>query len=71
MKKMTGLNTGLHLIRHSIDTTYGLFQFPHLTMQVETAASETIAEPEAVLNGNTPTIPPVTTKTVTDFVDHP
>ena len=38
--KLTGLKTGLHFTRNNsvvIDTTHGLEQFPHLTMQVKTA----------------------------------
>ena len=44
MKKLTGSITGLHFMRNNIvviDTTHGVILFPHLTMQVKTASSET------------------------------
>ena len=44
MKKLTGPIFGLHFMRHNsvvIDTTHGLTHFPHLTMQVKTASTET------------------------------
>ena len=39
-------------------------------MQVENASSGTIARPQAVLIHNNITVPPMTTKTTTAFVDH-
>ena len=45
--------------------------FPHLTMQVKTASSETTTKPQAVNNDEALTIPPRTTKTITAFIDHP
>ena len=44
MKKLTGPKIGLHFMRNNsvvIETTHGLIHFPHLTMQVKTASSET------------------------------
>ena len=73
MKKLTGPIIGLHLMRNNsvaIDTTHGLIHFPHLTMQVETASSETTAKPQSVITDVALTIPPTTTKTITAFVDH-
>ena len=52
MKNLTGAFLGLHLMRHNsvvIDTTHGLIHFPHLTMQVKGALSQTSAKPQAVL----------------------
>ena len=43
MKKLTGPIIGLHFMRNNsvvTDTTHGLIQFPHLTMQGKTASSE-------------------------------
>ena len=73
MKKLTGPIIGLHFMRNKsvvIDTTHGLIHLPHLTMQVKTAASETTTKPQPVITDETLTIPPTTTKTITDFVDH-
>ena len=44
--------------------------FAHLTMQVKSAASETSTKPQAVFLPDTITIPPMTTKTITAFVQH-
>ena len=44
MKKLTGPILRLHFMKNIIvviDTTHGLIHFPHLTMQVKTASSET------------------------------
>ena len=74
MKKLTGPIVGLHFMRNNsvvIDTTHGLIHFPHLTMQVKTASSETTTKPQPVIVDETLTIPPKTTKTVTAFIDHP
>ena len=60
-------------MRHNsvvIDTTHGLIHFPNLTMQVKSALSQTSAKLQAVLNHDSITIPQMTTKTVTAFVDH-
>ena len=74
MKKVTGLIIGLHFLRNNsvvVDTTHGLIHFPHLTMQVKTASSETTTKPQPVIMDEDLTIPPATTKTVTAFIDHP
>ena len=73
MKKLTGPIIGLHFMRNNsvvIDTTHGLIHFPHLTMQVKTASSETIAKPQPVITDEALTIPPTTTKTITAFIDY-
>ena len=54
-----------------IDTTHGLIHFPHLTMQVKTASTETTTKPQPVITDEALTIPPTTTKTITAFIDHP
>ena len=74
MKKLTGPIIGLHFMRNNsvvIDTTHGLIHFPHSTMQVKTASSETTTKPQPVIMNEDLTIPPATTKTVTAFIDHP
>ena len=74
MKKLTGPIIGLHFMRNNsvvIDTTHGLIHFPHLTMQVKTASSETTTKPQPVIMDEDLTIPPATTKTITAFIDHP
>ena len=73
MKNLTGPILGLRFMRHNIvviDTTHGLIHFPHLTMQVKSALSQTSAKPQAVLIHGTITIPQLTTKKVRAFVDH-
>ena len=73
MKNLTGPIIGLHFMRHNsvvIDTTHGLIHFPHLTMQVKSALSQTNAKPQAILIHDNITIPQMTTKTITAFVDH-
>ena len=73
MKNLTGPIIGLHFMRHNsvvIDTTHGLIHFPHLTMQVKSALRQTSAKPQAVLIHDSITIPQMTTKTITAFVDH-
>ena len=73
MKNLTGPFIGLHFMRHNsvvIDTTHGLIHFPHLTMQVKSALSQTNAKLQAVLVHDNITIPQMTTKTITAFVDH-
>ena len=74
MKKLIGPIIGLHFMRNSsvvIDKTHGLIHFPHLTMQVKTASSETTTKPQPVIADAALTIPPTTTKTITAFIDHP
>ena len=73
MKNLTGPIIGLHFMKHNsvvIDTTHGLIHFPHLTMQVKSASSQASAEPQLVLIHDSITIPQMTTKTITAFVDH-
>ena len=73
MKSLTGPIIGLHFMRHNsvvIDTTHGLIHFPHLTMQVKSALSQTSVKPQAVFIHDNITIPHMTTKTITAFVDH-
>ena len=65
MNKLTGPIIGLHFMRNNsvvIDTTHGLLHFPHLTMPVKTASSETTTKPQPVITDETLTIPPTTTK---------
>ena len=74
MKKLTGPKIGLHFMRNNsvvIDTTHGLIHFPHLTMQVKRASSETTTKPQPVITDEALTIPPTTTKTITAFFDYP
>ena len=69
MENLTGPIIGLHFMKHNsvvIDTTHGLIHFPHLTMQVKGALSQTSAKPQSVLIHDKP----MTTKTITAFVDH-
>ena len=73
MKNLTGPIIGLHFMKHNsvvIDTTHGLIHFPHLTMQVKSASSQASAKPQLVLIHDNITIPQMTTKTITAFVDH-
>ena len=73
MKNLLGPIIGLHFMRHNSvvsDTTHGLIHFPHLTMQVKSALSQTSVKPQAVLIQDNITIPQMTTKTITAFVDH-
>ena len=73
MKNLTGPIIGLHFMRHNsevIDTTHGLIHFPHLTRQVKSALTQTSAKPQAVLINDNITIPQMTTKKITAFVDH-
>ena len=73
MKNLTGPVIGLHFMKHNsvvIDTTHGLIHFPHLTMQVKSASSQASAKPQPVLIHDSITIPQMTTKTITAFVDH-
>ena len=73
MKKLTGPIIGLHFMKHNsvvIDTTHGLIHCPHLTIQVKSASSQASAKPQPVLIHDSITIPQMTTKTITAFVDH-
>ena len=73
MKNLTGPIIGLHFMRHNsvvIDTTHGLIHFPHLTMKVKSALNQSSTKPQAVLIHDNITIPQMTTKTITAFVDH-
>ena len=73
MKNLTGPIIGLHFMKHNsvvIDTTYGLVHFPHLTMPVKSALSQTSAKPQHVLIHDSITIPQMTTRTITAFVEH-
>ena len=74
MKKVTWPMIGLHFLRNNSvvsDTKHGLLHFPHMTMQVKTASSETATEPQPVITDEALTIPPTTTKTITAFIDYP
>ena len=73
MNNLTGPIERLQFMRHIsvvIDTTHGLIRFPHLTMQVKKASSQASVKPQAVLIHDSKTIPQMTTKTITAFVDH-
>ena len=73
MEKLRGPIIGLHFMKHNsvvIDTTHGLIHFPHLTMQVKSALSQTSAKPQLVFIHDNKTKPQLTTKTITAFVDH-
>ena len=66
MKNLTGPIIRLHFMRHNkvvIDTT-------HLTMQIKSALSQTRAKPQGNFTHYSVTIPQMTTKTITAFVDH-
>ena len=72
-KNLTGPIIGLLFMRHNsvvINTTHGLIHFPHLTMQAQRALSQTSAKPQAVLFPDSITIPQMTIKTLTAFIDH-
>ena len=74
IKKLTRPIIGLQFMRNNevvTDTTHGLIYFPHLTLQVKTASSETTAKSQPVITDDALTIAPRTTKTITAFVDHP
>ena len=73
IKNLTGPIVGLHFMQHNsvvIDTTHGLIHFPHLTKQVKSVSSQASAKPQPVLIHDSITIPQMTTKTLTAFVDH-
>ena len=73
MKKLTGPIIGLHFMRSNsvvIETTHALIHFPHMTMQVKTALSETTTKLQPVIADDDMTLTPTTAKTITAFVDH-
>ena len=73
MKNLTGPVIGLDFMRHNsvvIDTSHGLIHFPHLTMQVQSALSQTSSKPQTVLIHDNITLPQMTTKTITAFADN-
>ena len=73
MNNLTGPIIGLHFMKHNsvvMDTTHGLIHFPHLTMQVKSASSQASTKPQLVLIHDSITIPQMTTKLITAFVDH-
>ena len=73
-KNITGPIIGLHFMRNNsvvIDTTHGLIHFPHLTMQVKTASTETTTKPQPVITDETLPISLTATKSITAFTDHP
>ena len=73
MKNLTALIIRLNFMKHKsvvIDTTHGLIHFPHLTMRVRSASSQASAKPQLVLIHGSITIPQMTRKTITAFVDH-
>ena len=73
MKNLMGPFIVLHLMRYNsvvIDTTHGLIHFPHLKMQTKSASSQANAKPQAILIHDSITIPKITTKAITAFVDH-
>ena len=72
MKNLTGPIIGLHFMKHNsvvIDTTHDPIHFPYLTRQVKSASSQASAKPQPVLIHDSITIPQMTTKTITAFVD--
>ena len=85
MKKLPGPIIGfLFMSNNSVvtGTTRGLVHFPHLTMQVKTASTETTGKPQSLITDDALTIPPRTTNTITvlplrttntitDLVRHP
>ena len=74
MKNMTEPTTGLHSKRHSsvvVEAIHGLIRFPHSTMQAKNAAIGTSSKTQPVPTHNKTSVPPMTTKTITEFVDHP
>ena len=73
MKNLTGPVVGLHFKRHNsvvIDTTHVLIHFPHSTMKVKSALSQTSVKPQAVLIHDRIILPQLATKTITAFVDY-
>ena len=73
VKNLTGPKLGLHFTEHNslvIDTPHGLIHFPHLTMKVKSALSQTSVKPQAVVIHDSILIPQRTSKTITAFVHH-
>ena len=73
MKNLTGPIIGLHFMRLNsvvFGTIQGLIHSPRLTMQIKKTSSQTSAKPQTTLIHDTITIPQMTTKTITVFVDH-
>ena len=54
-----------------IDTTLGLNLILHLTTQLRSIAGKPSAKPRAFLTDDSPTMPPMTMKTITASVDYP
>ena len=74
MKSLTRPTTVLHIMRINrivTDTTRGLIYLTHLTTHLKVAVRETSVKPLCDLAGDTLTIPPMTTKTITTIVDNP
>ena len=74
VSKLRGPIIRLHFMRNNsvvIDTWHGVIHFPHLTMQVKAAPSETTTKPQSVIIDDALTIPPTSTIEITAFVDHP
>ena len=74
MKKLTRPIFGLHFMSNNsvvIDTTHGLLQFPHMTMQFQNASTEKTAKHQLAITDDALMKPLRTTKTVTAFVKHP
>ena len=72
LKNLTGRIIGFHFMSHHcvpIDTTHGLIHFPHFILQVKSASSGTSAKLRAALIHDSITVPPMTTNTITAFVD--
>ena len=62
-KKILGPKLRWHFLRNNsvvIHTTHGLIHFPHLSMQVKNASSETTTKPQPVITDDALTIPPMT-----------
>ena len=72
MKKLTRLKIGLKFIGKNnvvLDTRHGLIHFPHLTIQIKIAPSETTAKSQSVICVDILAKPPRTTKTITALVE--
>ena len=73
MKIFTGPIIGFHFMRQNsvvIDTTHGHIDFPHLIMQVKSASNGMSTKPQFVFIHDSITVPPMTTKTIFEFVEH-
>ena len=74
LKKLTGPKIGLPFLGNNsvvIDLTHGLIHFPHLTMQVKTASSETTTKPQPVITDEALNFSPTLTKTITALINYP